>query len=375
MARVTSAAMHRILPLLWLLGCEPTDEPTPMGDTADEPPDVPPDCLTDADCDDGDPCTGAETCTDDGCAAGTAVTCDDGFACFDVEDEAVCEPFCAPPRPQMLDQVAVGETLTFSEPVTLTVDGAAYEGETLPVDEVGTVVLELASTTCDLVVTHTFEAVERYPDAADTDTSLAIAADDPRIVGWASSVHDAALGEGSEGVWRDVDQALGAAEGQSTTIVSLGRGGSVTLAFDPPIADGAGHDFVVFENGFSDTFLELAYVEVSSDGTTFARFDSAAHTPEPIGAFGELDPRQLHGLAGTYRQGFGTPFDLDLLRLHGEVWMGSVDLDTIRFVRIVDVVGDGSDLDSFGRAIHDPFPTAQSAGFDLDGVGVLHEAP
>jgi hypothetical protein len=55
-------------------------------------------------------------------------------------------------------------------------------------------------------------------------------------------------------------------------IVSLGDSGVATLTFSSPIANGLGPDFVVFENGFLDpandsfAFLELAFVEVSSDG-------------------------------------------------------------------------------------------------------------
>ena len=36
----------------------------------------------------------------------------------------------------------------------------------------------------------------------------------------------------------------------------VGDGGSAILTFDTPIANGPGFDFAVFENGFSDTFLE-----------------------------------------------------------------------------------------------------------------------
>ena len=76
-------------------------------------------------------------------------------------------------------------------------------------------------------------------------------------------------------------------------MVSLGKGGSITLSFDPPVSNGDGWDFAVFENGFEDTFLELAYVEVSSDGVVFVRFDNASLTPDPV-------PR--HGGAESARQ-------------------------------------------------------------------------
>jgi hypothetical protein len=38
-------------------------------------------CLMDAECDDGDPCNGAETCSNHQCAAGTTLACDDGEPC------------------------------------------------------------------------------------------------------------------------------------------------------------------------------------------------------------------------------------------------------------------------------------------------------
>ena len=44
----------------------------------------------------------------------------------------------------------------------------------------------------------------------------------------------------------------------------------------------------------------------------------------------------------------------------------------IRWVRVVDVVGDGSCTDSFGNVIYDPYPTIGSGGFDLEAVGVIN---
>ena len=54
---------------------------------------------------------------------------------------------------------------------------------------------------------------------------------------------------------------------------------------------------------------------------------------------------------------------------------GRVDLQNIAYVRIVDIVGDGTSLDSRGEPIYDPYPTAGSAGFDLDAIGVSNGAP
>ena len=48
-------------------------------------------------------------------------------------------------------------------------------------------------------------------------------------------------------------------------VLSLGDGGSATLHFNPPIMNGNSWDFCVFENAFNDSFLELGFVEVSSN--------------------------------------------------------------------------------------------------------------
>jgi len=80
---------------------------------------------------------------------------------------------------------------------------------------------------------------------------------------------------------------------------------------------------------------------------------------------------QIGGLAGSYMVGYGTPFDLSALRNSPLVRDGTVDLAAIKYVRIVDIVGDGTTLDSFGRPIIDPLSSGPTAGFDLDGVAVL----
>jgi len=51
---------------------------------------------------------------------------------------------------------------------------------------------------------------------------------------------------------------------------------------------------------------------------------------------------------------------------------GETDLNDIRYIRIIDVTGDGSTFDSFGNPIYAPFPTTESAGFDLEAVGVIN---
>jgi hypothetical protein len=157
-------------------------------------------------------------------------------------------------------------------------------------------------------------------------------------------------------------------------VVSLGDNGSAVLVFDPPISDGQGADFAVFENSFGDLFLELAFVEVSSDGLRFIRFPAYSNVSESIQipTFGTLDATLIHNFAGKYRSGFGTPFDLsDIKDSIG------INVNHITHVRIVDAGGCINPLfatfDSQGHKVNDPWPTPfDTGGFDLDAIGVIH---
>jgi hypothetical protein len=206
-----------------------------------------------------------------------------------------------------------------------------------------------------------------YAPAAGEVGSTAIDRESPAIVGWATGVEDYSPGAAVDEAWQVASEALGPAEGQSGSIVSLGRSGTLTLTFEDPIRDGLGFDFAVFENSFSDTFLELGYVEVSSDGVNFFRFESDSRTDSAVGAFGAIDPTNLNNLAGKYRGGFGTPFDLQELR-----GTAGLDVTSVTHVRLVDIYGDGTSLDGQGDPIYDPTPTIGSAGLDVDGVAVLN---
>lgn len=226
-----------------------------------------------------------------------------------------------------------------------------------------------------------------FPPAAGQPGSTAIHKDHQSFQAWATGVQvmrgwvniaDTSItADGSnKASFGRYSEALGQAEGTSVNVVSLGDRGTATLTFDRPIVNGPGFDFAVFENSFNDNFLELAFVEVSSDGQRFVRFPavSLTQTQTQVGSFDPLDPTMIHNLAGKYRQGFGTPFDLnDLIDSTG------IDLNNIRHVRIVDVVGSISapfaSFDSQGNKINEPFPTPfVSGGFDLDAVGVIHAA-
>ena len=208
-----------------------------------------------------------------------------------------------------------------------------------------------------------------YAPAAGQLGSTAIANDDAAIVSWATGYENYQPGSNVDLAFQVPYKAIGQAEGTTSDAVTLGRHGQITLSFASPIRDGFGSDFAVFENSFSDTFLELAYVEVSSDGTNFFRFENDSLTSAPVGAFGEVDPTNVHNLAGKYRRGQGTPFDLEDLRDVSPL----LNTAAVTHVRVIDVVGDGSALDTSGDVIYDPSPTLGSAGFDLDGVGVLNE--
>lgn len=207
-----------------------------------------------------------------------------------------------------------------------------------------------------------------YAPAAGIAGTDAVAKDDSRFVAWASGHRDYLPGTDVDEKWRTPAKAYGPATGSNYDIVCLGNGGAITLWFPHPVKDGPGADFAVFENSFNATFLELAFVEVSSDGVNFVRFPSASLTAGPVGAFGSVDPTNLSGLAGKYQAGYGTPFDLAALPA-----TPGLDRQAIRFVRIVDIIGDGAAKDSAGHAIYDPFPTTGSGGFDLEAVGVIHQ--
>jgi len=159
-------------------------------------------------------------------------------------------------------------------------------------------------------------------------------------------------------------------------VISLGDGGSAIMEFNNPISNGPGFDFAVFENGFGDEFLELAFVEVSSDGIHFVRFPAISLTQTSVqtSTFGTTETTKIHNLAGKYRFLYGTPFDLDDLKDST-----GIDLNHILQVKIIDVGGcllDGfASVDALGNKINDPWPTPfDTGGFDLDAIGVMHFA-
>lgn len=171
------------------------------------------------------------------------------------------------------------------------------------------------------------------------------------------------------------DSSLAIGLAGTNGVVSLGDGGVAILEFSSPIMDGNGPDFAVFENGFDNLFLELAFVEVSSDGIHFFRFPAISNTDTTIqtDGFGLTDASKLHNLAGKYRAEYGTPFDLSDLTNDA-----LLNKQAISHVKVIDVVGSIQNQycsrDANNHKINDPWPTGWgNGGFDLDAVGVIHQ--
>ncbi len=223
-----------------------------------------------------------------------------------------------------------------------------------------------------------FASAQSYAPLPGEFGSTAIHKDSSIILTWATGVavqrgplDIAQPGNGNANFGTDTD-AIGMANGN---VVSFGDGGSAIVTFATPILNGAGPDFAVFENGFADNYIELAFVEVSSDGINYFRFPSIseAHESPQYWNGSYSDCRFFNNLAGKYRANYGTPFDLE--ELSGEV---GLDVNAITHVKLIDVVGfvdpTYGTQDSQGNYINDPYPTVfSSGGFDLDAVAVIHE--
>lgn len=206
---------------------------------------------------------------------------------------------------------------------------------------------------------------------------------DSRIKAWATycelergwiDIADKSLGKTTYGT------ALSPIGEPNSQIVSLGDSGVATLTFAFPIQNGSGPDFAVFENAFADpendtmAFLELAFVEVSSDGINFTRFPTVSlmQDTQQISNTTYSDARYYHNFAGKYIANYGTPFDLEELKN-----TDGLDVNHITHVRIVDVVGSldqrYANYDSKGNIINEPYPTDfHTGGFDLNAIAVIH---
>ena len=228
----------------------------------------------------------------------------------------------------------------------------------------------------------TFHSVAQFAPPVGQVGTTAMHKDSVAFVAWANDcqvirgfqdISQTSLGLTTVGT---ASAATGKADG--VNIVSLGDGGSAILQFASPITNGVGFDFAVFENAFNETYLELAFVEVSSNGVDYVRFPATFNytTTQQIGPFDSAgDATKLNNLAGKYISQYGTPFDLQDLQ---GIANSSVNLNAITHIKIMDVVGSINAQygthDKNNHLINDPWPTAfPSGGFDLDAVGVIHQ--
>ena len=223
------------------------------------------------------------------------------------------------------------------------------------------------------------ESFAQFAPAAEQYGTSAIYKDSSVFISWANSgivvrgLQDVSMPVNGFVNVGDSASAFGMAG--TNGVVSLGDGGFAILQFSSPIVNEIGPDFAVFENSFDDSFLELALVEVSSDGIHFFRFPANSNTDTLIQtwSFGLTDPTKINNLAGKYRGEYGTPFDLE--DITDNVLLNK---QAITHVKIIDVVGciqnEYCTRDFNNQKINDPWPTAfGSGGFDLDAVGVIHQ--
>jgi len=222
-------------------------------------------------------------------------------------------------------------------------------------------------------------ALAQFPGPVGTLGTTAMYKDSSAFVAWAKlckvtrgyqDISNTSLGYSTVG---DSSYVPSKADGG---IVSLGDGGVAIVTFTTPITNGPGFDFAVFENAFNDSFLELAFVEVSSDGVNYFRFPPTSYLPTTPQYTNDaaMDATKIDNLAGKYRTQYGTPFDLQEL-----TGIPQLNVNLITHVKIIDVVGSINSsygtYDKNNTIINDPWPTPfASSGFDLDAIGVINQS-
>lgn len=222
-------------------------------------------------------------------------------------------------------------------------------------------------------------ALAQFPGPVGTGGTTAMYKDSSAFVAWAKmcnvrrgyqDISNTSLGYPTVG---DSSFVLSKADGG---VVSLGDGGFAIVTFTNPITNGPGFDFAVFENAFNDSFLELGFVEVSSDGINYFRFPPTTNLPTSPQFTNDaaMDATKIDNLAGKYRTQYGTPFDLQEL-----TGISQLNINAVTHVKIIDVVGSINTqygtYDKNNTIINDPWPTPFiSSGFDLDAIGVINES-
>ena len=270
------------------------------------------------------------------------------------------------------------------------------------------------------------------------DYNQGILSNDARIVSWATGWQNYIQPDPASGGFshdnsnqsNSIDNAvLGAPtdftlNGTTKHVLSLGHGASITLTFGQSVPRQGSWNFAVFNNAFLSTapglanrgggtnyvydgqgtnlipvargnnfiWTKPAFVDVSSDATNWARFPVTywntdvlfqASVPDTPDHWLSQDVTMIDGLAGKYVLQYGTPFSLSTLTNAPQVISGLVDLNNIRYVRLTDVIGDGSTTDQYGNVIRSPYydgtqlpalvptPDSSTDGFCLRGVAIL----
>ncbi|QQR81625.1 MAG: hypothetical protein IPJ69_05830 [Deltaproteobacteria bacterium] len=166
-------------------------------------------------------------------------------------------------------------------------------------------------------------------------------------------------GYGSQDYVFGPPRGLGQFQG-STHVLSLGRNGTITLAFDDyVICDGDGPDFTVFENPFQSgddpslLYREPATVSVSEDGIIFHNFPcNTATTPY-------ADCAGTHPVYSNVTNNTIDPRDPTVSG--GDLYdLEDLGLEAVRFVRIHD---EGLSANPIGPG---------KEGFDLDAMIIVH---
>lgn len=270
------------------------------------------------------------------------------------------------------------------------------------------------------------------------DYNQGVLSNDARIVGWATGWQDYIRPNPSSGGFchnnsNQTDSINNAVLGAPTDftmngttkhLLALGHGASITLTFgrsipnrpgwnfavfnnaflsaDPDLADrGGGTNYVYYQNGinlvamargYNFVWCKPAFVDASSDATNWARFPVTylntdvlfqPSVPESPDHWLSQDMTMIDGLAGKAVLQYGTPFSLSALTNDLKVVSGLVDLNNIRYIRLTDVIGDGSTTDQYGNPIYSPYydgtqlpalvaaPDSGTDGFCLRGVAIL----
>lgn len=231
-----------------------------------------------------------------------------------------------------------------------------------------------------------------YSGPTDTTHAIdpAIPTSDSRFVQWADYIDPTRTAFAARGS-TSINQSGGFNNLGDLTAEEISNSampGYLTVSFPTAIGNGSGADFAVFENGFlfgpagRGLFAEYAYVDVSSNGSDFARFPSISLNTGPLSGnspFASFDSTGIYNLAGKHAAGYGTPFDLQELSSDPLVTGGLLDLNNIQYVRLFDIPGNGAFKDSLGNPIYDNWLTTGSGGFDFRlgvglGVGVINVA-